>query len=200
MSSKIYIGTGILSAIAASLCCISPVIALLAGTTSAVSTFAWLAPARPYFIGLTIVVLSLAWFIKLRKPVVADECGCEPAKEPFMQSKKFLFIITLFAMLMLLFPLFSRSVLSSTSGKMNSGTLTSISQAEFAISGMTCDDCELHVSYAVNKLKGINSVKVSYDSARAFVKFDSAKVGIAEITNAINSTGYKVVNTIQRRK
>jgi mercuric ion transport protein len=200
VSSKIYIGTGVLSAIAASLCCISPVVALLAGTTSAVSTFAWLAPARPYFIGLTIGVLSLAWFMKLRKPVVADDCGCEPAKEPFLQSKKFLFIITLFALLMLSFPLVSKSVLNNAGGMVNNGTHANSNRAEFTISGMTCDDCELHVSYAVTKLKGIHSVKVSYDSAMAVVQFDSVQIGISEIKNAINSTGYKVVNTIQKSK
>lgn len=200
MSSKIYIGTGVLSAIAASLCCITPIIALMAGTTSAVSTFAWLAPARPYFIGLTIGVLSLAWFIKLRRPVVADECGCEPAKEPFLQSKKFLFIITLFAILMLSFPLISKSILSNASGTINSSAHPNTSHAEFTIQGMTCDDCELHVSHAVSKLKGIHSVIVSYDSARAVVQFDSTQVRIPEIKTAINSTGYKVVNTIQKSK
>ncbi len=200
MSSKIYIGTSVLSAIAASLCCITPVITLMAGTTSAVSTFAWLAPARPYFIGLTLGVLSLAWFIKLRRPIAADDCGCEPAKEPFLQSKKFLFIITLFSILMLSFPLISKSILNNAGSTNNSGIYPNSSHVEFTIHGMTCDDCELHISYAVNKLKGIHSIKVSYDSANAVVRFDSAQVGVTEITNAINSTGYKVVNSTQKSK
>ena len=62
------IGTGLLTAIAASLCCITPVLALIAGTSGLASTFSWLEPFRPYFIGLTILVLVFAWFQKL-KPI-----------------------------------------------------------------------------------------------------------------------------------
>jgi len=54
------IGAGLLTAIAASLCCITPVLALIAGTSGLASTFSWLEPFRPYFIGLTILVLGFA--------------------------------------------------------------------------------------------------------------------------------------------
>jgi len=59
------IGAGLLTAIAASLCCITPVLALIAGTSGLASTFSWLEPFRPYFIGLTILVLGFAWYQKL---------------------------------------------------------------------------------------------------------------------------------------
>ena len=55
------IGVGVLTAISASLCCITPVLALLAGTSGLASTFSWLDPFRPYLIGLTILVLGIAW-------------------------------------------------------------------------------------------------------------------------------------------
>ncbi len=41
-SNKALIGSGIITAIAASLCCITPVLALLAGTTGIASSFSWL--------------------------------------------------------------------------------------------------------------------------------------------------------------
>lgn len=65
-SDKKLIGAGLLTAIAASLCCITPVLALVAGTSGLASTFSWLEPARPYFIGLTILVLGFAWYQKLK--------------------------------------------------------------------------------------------------------------------------------------
>jgi len=70
------IGTGLLTAIAASLCCITPVLALIAGTSGLASTFSWLEPFRPYFIGLTILVLAFAWYQKL-KPQKKIDCNCE---------------------------------------------------------------------------------------------------------------------------
>ena len=65
-TDKKIIGAGLLTAIAASLCCITPVLALIAGTSGLASTFSWLEPFRPYFIGLTILVLGFAWYQKLK--------------------------------------------------------------------------------------------------------------------------------------
>ncbi len=83
------IGAGLLTAIAASLCCVTPVLALIAGTSGLASTFSWLESFRPYFIGLTILVLGFAWYQKL-KPKKQIDCNCETAEKPkFIQSKTF---------------------------------------------------------------------------------------------------------------
>ena len=89
-SSGTILGTGLLSAIAASLCCITPVIALLAGSSSMAANFAWIEPARPYLIGLSIAVLAFAWYQKL-KPVKtnATDCCDTTKKASFLQSKAF---------------------------------------------------------------------------------------------------------------
>ena len=80
------IGAGLLTAIAASLCCITPVLALIAGTSGLASTFSWLEPFRPYFIGLTILVLGFAWYQKL-KPKKQIDCNCETEEKPkFIQA------------------------------------------------------------------------------------------------------------------
>ena len=104
------IGTGLLTAIAASLCCITPVLALIAGTSGLVSTFSWLEPFRPYFIGLTILVLGFAWYQKL-KPQEQIDCNCKTEEKPkFIQKKTFLGIVTVFAIIMLAFPFYSNVI------------------------------------------------------------------------------------------
>ena len=75
-TDKKLIGTGLLTAFAASLCCITPVLALIAGTSGLASTFSWVEPFRPYLIGLTIFVLGFAWYQKL-KPKKQIDCKCE---------------------------------------------------------------------------------------------------------------------------
>jgi mercuric ion transport protein len=75
-SDNKLIGTGLLTAITASLCCITPVLALIAGTSGIASTFSWIEPFRPYLIGLTILVLGFAWYQKL-KPQKEIDCECE---------------------------------------------------------------------------------------------------------------------------
>ena len=67
-SGNKLIGVGVLTAMAASLCCITPILALFAGASGLGLAFSWLEPYRTYFIGLTILVLGFAWFQKL-KPI-----------------------------------------------------------------------------------------------------------------------------------
>jgi mercuric ion transport protein len=47
---KGIIGAGLLTAFAASLCCITPVLALFSGATGIASTFSWMEPYRPYLV------------------------------------------------------------------------------------------------------------------------------------------------------
>ena len=72
-SSGTFTGAGVLTAIAASLCCITPVIALLAGGSSVAANFSWIEPARPYLIGLSIAVLTFAWYLKLKPTKTNDD-------------------------------------------------------------------------------------------------------------------------------
>mgnify|MGYP003653878950 FL=1 len=195
-SSNGLVGTGIVTAIAASLCCITPVLALIAGASGAASTFSWIEPARPYLIGITIIVLGFAWYQKL-KPGSKEEidCACEDDEKPsFWQSKKFLAIVTVFAGLMLAFPLYTDVFYPKQDRQVIVVDQQNVQTATFSVSGMTCTGCEEHVSHEVNKLDGIVDVKASYENENATVQFDSSKISVGEIEKAINSTGYKVTD------
>lgn len=76
-SAGTFTGAGVFAAIAASLCCITPVIALLAGSSSIVANFSWIEPARPYLVSLSIVVLAFAWYFKLKPAVSSPEIACQ---------------------------------------------------------------------------------------------------------------------------
>lgn len=186
------IGAGILSAIAASLCCITPVLALIAGTSGAASTFSWIEPFRPYLIGITILVLGFAWYQKL-KPKKKPDCHCETDANPkFIQSKKFLLIVTIFSALMIAFPYYAKLFYPSPEKEVMIIDKSNIRKVEFTISGMTCASCAEHVSHEVNKLNGIINADTSYEQGNTIVEFDNTKTNITEIESAINSTGYTV--------
>ena len=193
-TDKKLIGAGLLTAIAASLCCITPVLALIAGTSGLTSTFSWLEPFRPYFIGLTILVLGFAWYQKL-KPQKKNDCKCETEEKPkYIQSKIFLGIVTAFAIVMLAFPNYSSIFYPKTEKQIIVVDKSNIQKVEFTISGMTCASCGEHVNHEVNKLTGIISSNASYEKENAIVKFDNSKTNIFEIEKAINSTGYSVTD------
>ena len=186
------IGAGLLTAITASLCCITPVLALIAGTSGIASTFSWIEPFRPYLIGLTFLVLGFAWYQKL-KPKKEIDCDCETEEKPkFIQSKKFLGIVTVFAIVMLAFPYYSEVFYPNTEMQIIVVDKSNVEKTEFKISGMTCASCEDHVNHEVNKLSGIVNIKASYENGNAIIEFDKTKTNEAEIERAINSTGYEV--------
>jgi copper chaperone CopZ len=193
-SENKLIGAGLLTAITASLCCITPVLALIAGTSGIASTFSWIEPFRPYLIGLTILVLGFAWFQKL-KPRNEIDCDCETEEKPkFIQSKKFLGIVTVFAIVMLAFPYYSGIFYPNTEKQIMIVDKSNIKTTEFKISGMTCASCEEHVNQEVNKLNGILISKASYENGNAIIEFDKTKTNKTEIEKAINSTGYTVTD------
>ncbi|MEJ7678326.1 MAG: mercuric transporter MerT family protein [Segetibacter sp.] len=64
-STGSYTSAGVLSAFAASLCCITPVVALFAGS-SIVANFSWIEPARPYLISLSVAVLAFCLVCKIK--------------------------------------------------------------------------------------------------------------------------------------
>lgn len=88
-SMAAFTGAGIISAMASSHCCITPVVALLAGSSSLAANSAWIGQARPYLIGLSITVLAFAWHLKLNTAKTNDmDCNCETAKKlPFFNQK-----------------------------------------------------------------------------------------------------------------
>lgn len=194
-SSGTFTSAGVLSAFAASLCCITPVVALLAGSSSIAANFAWIEPARPYLIGLSIAVLALAWYLKLKPQKTNDmDCNCETTKKgSFLQSKTFLSIVTVFAILMMAFPLYAKVFYPKP--KVQAATIAVIDnkqQVKFTIQGMTCEGCEEHVNNELSKLNGVIAYKTSYATRSSLVTFDKSKVDVKTIEAAINKTGYKV--------
>ena len=191
---KSAIGIGMLTAIASSLCCITPLLAVLAGTTGFAATFQWVEPLRPYLIGLTILALGFAWYQQL-KPTKADDCDCEVPKTSFFQGKPFLGIITVFAALMLTMPLYSKAFFPHPTSQATSAIDESkLQTVEFEVKGMTCGGCEAHVEGALAKMPGIAKMRASYELENTIVKFDTFQTTIADLEEAIETTSYEVVD------
>lgn len=194
MKENNLLGVGILSAIAASLCCITPVLAFIAGASGMAATFSWLEPARPYLIGMTVLVLGFAWYQKL-KPKKEIDCDCEEEKPSFWQSKTFLSFITVFAVLMVAFPYYSGIFFSdNTANKTIIVKESDIVQASLTIDGMTCTGCEHHVNHSLTSNEGVVEASSSYETGIAKVKFDQTKVSIDKLATKVEKeTGYKVI-------
>lgn len=188
-------GASILTAIVASLCCITPVLALISGATGAASSFSWLEPFRPYLIGITVLVLGFAWYQKL-KPKTAEEIACdceEDDKKPFMQTKLFLGIVTVFAALMLTFPYYSSIFYSDNKKEVIIVNAYDIQTLQLDVEGMTCEACDSHVTHAAQEVEGVIEARADHKTGKAEVEFDKTKTSREAIIESINATSYKVV-------
>ena len=192
-TSKNAAYTGLLAAVAASSCCIPPVIALIAGVGGSASALSWMEPFRPYLIGLAIVAIGFAWYNYL-KPKKAEDCCEVGAKPKWYQTKGFLIGITLFAAVSIAFPYYASIFYPDNKKEVVIVNQSNIQTVNFDVKGMTCASCEQHVTHAVNELEGIVNVAASFEKANAKVEFDNSKTTKEDIEKAINSTGYKVIN------
>lgn len=60
------------------------------------------------------------------------------------------------------------------------------------VTGMSCGHCVKAVEGAVGPMEGVNSVKVNLENGTVDVEFDSAKVTLDQIKEAIDDQGYEV--------
>jgi len=60
------------------------------------------------------------------------------------------------------------------------------------VEGMSCSHCENSVKKAVGALDGVASVEVDLKDKKVTIEFDSEKVSIDKIKDAIEDQGYDV--------
>ncbi|MBL4709178.1 MAG: mercuric transport protein MerTP [Flavobacteriales bacterium] len=190
-----YVSAGLLAAIASSLCCIAPLIAIVGGVAGAASVFSWIEPARPFLIGISIIALGLAFYQAYKtKPV--DDCNCEvPEKKNVLNSKGFLWSITMLSILMFSFPYYSNNFYSQVAIVQTDSDSTKTVQCTIDIKGMTCAGCENHVQSALLPMNGVSEAKASYKEGNAIIEVDTSKISISELKMKLEKeTGYKVLN------
>src|SRR5882672_4874035 len=194
---KTQIALSLLTALSASVCCVTPLLAIMAGTSSLATSFHWIEPFRPYFISTSVLVLGFAWFQSFSAKK-EDDCDCEPTKKKlFFYSRTFLWLVTIISVLFIAFPSYSKFLFQNQTGQLAQGQNKN-KKVELKVSGMTCASCEMHIESEVRKLNGVSFVKASYDKGSTTVEFDEQKIKADKIIATINATGYKVEQTTNK--
>lgn len=73
---------------------------------------------------------------------------------------------------------------------LTSQVLASSKVATFSIENMACKMCDITVRKAIEKVDGVTSAKVDYESKTAQVTFDSVITSINQIEEASTMAGY----------
>src|SRR5258707_6370471 len=81
-SGKGFLVAGILAAVGASICCVGPLVLLALGVSGAwIGSLTALEPYRPFFIGLTLLFLAVAFHrLYFQRPVFTPRSACAKSR------------------------------------------------------------------------------------------------------------------------
>lgn len=68
-----------------------------------------------------------------------------------------------------------------------------MANAVLKVTGLSCNHCVRSIEGAVNKLPGVESVKVSLADSQVTVEFKDGQVSLENIKNTIEDQGYNVL-------
>ena len=193
--TKRGLSAAILAAIAASVCCVGPLVLLALGVGGAwVGSLTALEPFRPYFMAITFLLLGYAFYRIYRKPKAEE---CEPGSYCANPKSDKINKISLWTVTLLILILFSVPYVAGVSvTNRNSSTQSAIFSAKdiarvtLDVPGMNCPACPFTVQKSLKNLKGVLQAEASLEQKKAVVLFDPTKVSIEEMIRATTNAGY----------
>ncbi len=205
MKDKVALGGSVAAAIAASLCCIGPLLAVLlgVGTFSAAAVFAVI---RPYLLGVAGLLLAIGFYrayFRRQECAPGETCATKPINRA---SRAGLWIVSALVLAFALSPYYlgyitaritqarqpaptMPATLAITDGSSQAG----LEKITVRVEGMTCTSCEDHIREALKQPPGVRAIEVSYKRGDARIEYDPKQIKPEQIRRAIDATGYKAI-------
>ncbi|MFB6257793.1 MAG: mercuric transporter MerT family protein [Flavobacteriales bacterium] len=191
----------IVAALGSSLCCIVPVLALLAGVSGMASSFSWLSPLSPYLGTLALIALAFAWYREWRSgtdPQGCASCAEGEEKRKVWRTRAPLILSTLLVVGMLGFPYYSGWFLKGGDGEAMTASEGG-QELVLKVEGMTCTGCEKSIEHALGQQDGVLHADAEYEKGRALVRYRANEVEKKELVESIEKgPGYEVTGTRKR--
>jgi copper chaperone CopZ len=188
-------GGSLIAAVAASLCCILPILAAVSGA-GAIAAGAVFDRWRPYLLGLTGLLLAggflLAWRDR-RKACAADSlCATKPVGR---WNRIALGLLATGVFALAAFPYYSGAVarlVVRDPGPPTAVTSADLSTVAFQVPDMDCPACAVALSAAFRKMPGVTQAKLDVDSRKAVVTYDPNAQSIVTLKKVITDAGFHI--------
>jgi|SRR5215469_6213280 len=194
MKDKVFLGASLVAGIAASLCCILPIVFALAGV-GIVGASAFFAAWRPLLLIITFSLLLLGLYFAYRKPKQTCQPGSVCEKPATRRTGRIGLWFAIVAVLVVsAFPYYSERVanfLLFSKGPETAAAASHFDRASFVVEGMDCAACATAIEKKLMGLNGVQKALVSYEQKQATVEFDGQKITIAQVEQAIRDAGYR---------
>jgi mercuric ion transport protein len=180
----------LIAGLLASACCIGPLLLGAVGLGSLGLATA-LAPLRPWFLGLTVVLVGTGFFLAYR-PQAAEVCapGQACAKPASRRNQRLaLWLVTVLAAALATYPSWG-SRLAVVRRPASSVELAD-SLVVLDVQGMTCAACEGEIDRELRKVPGVVQASTSFDQRRTEVRVMSPAPKTEALIAAVEKVGYR---------
>ncbi len=198
---NVFIGGAVLAAIASSLCCVLPLVAVVFGL-GAFGAAAAFETLRPYLLALAFAALAFGFYrvyFHKEKCAETDACATKPISKI---NQLFLWVGVLMIITFALAPYYTGYIAAAVTAPHQpviNQTLPVAAETEnlanktvvIEVEGMTCEGCAVHINETLKKLKGVISAEANYPRKNVKVVFNPKQITLEQIKSAINEIGYK---------
>ena len=175
---------GVFAGLAASLCCIGPLLSLTLGLGSFAAS-AWFAQWRPVLLGVTFVLLGLAWYLTYRRPK-ADCADGSCARPPGKAARLSLWLGTLVALAAAIYP-----SLPAANHQINAAAVVaSDAKLSVLIPSMDCPPCARGIEASLSRAPGVKQAAVDYDTKAAVLIYDPSVINHDKLLALIDASGF----------
>lgn len=181
----------LMTAVVASLCCIGPVAVALIGVGS-IGVFSVFETYRPYLIGVTVILLGLAFYLTYRKREVMCEDGTCKVESAGKWNKISVWFAAMIAAVAIAFPyleLTPTASAQSTPPQIISKVLPAV--AILKVDGMDCKACAAGLQATLGRIDGVTKASVAFDDGKAVLEYDPSKVQLQKFIDQVDKVGFK---------
>lgn len=183
---------GIITAIVASLCCIGPAFVAMLGVGS-IGAFAVFEAYRTYLIGITIILLGVAFYFVYRKREIHCEDGTCKIQDAGKWNKISIWLATFVAVVAIGFPHLGIAPSISENINVQGKTVVTLN-----VVGMDCKPCALGLEGSLASIHGVHKARVNFEKGEAIIEFDPAMSKPDIFVERIKANGFSA--SIKREK
>lgn len=192
MRRSYLLGSSLLAAFAASLCCILPIIAAVTGV-AALGAAARFEHYRPYLLGLTGFLFVVGAVRAYRDSRRACEPGslCE-VKPVGRWNILALSVLGVLVVALAAFPLYSGRIAEAVSPRHAPKVTAQSATTAFLVPDMDCPACAAGLRASFEKLPGVNHAAVDYNTRRVTITYDPTRQQPQAFAKIVAGAGFHV--------
>lgn len=185
------IGGAVLAALAASSCCLGPLLLAALGIGGAGATAA-LGAYRPYLLAGTAALLGAGFYFTYRKPrgVTGAACGCERPRTN-RAGRIGLWIAAVAVVFVAAAPPLLAQWADRTRSRSGAASTANLTKATIVVEGIDCEACAAPMRKALAKLGGFHDLALDIPKQSIAVTYEPAPGRLEAYVAAINELGYE---------